>query len=96
MATSLLLRKKTRSDDKVHNFISAHPNCRLFITHGGVLSTTETVHFGVPVIGIPVGYDQHLNINRAVIKGFAKKVTLAHNMAGELKLAIDEVINNPR
>ncbi|CAB3233304.1 unnamed protein product [Arctia plantaginis] len=42
--------------------ILAHPNLKLFITHGGQLSTTEAVHFGVPVVGIPVMADQHLNM----------------------------------
>ncbi|XP_047993394.1 UDP-glucosyltransferase 2-like isoform X2 [Leguminivora glycinivorella] len=74
--------------------ILAHPNCRLFITHGGIFSVTETVFFGVPVVGIPVGYDQTLNIDRAVHKGFARKVQLAYDLADDLKLAIEEVLSN--
>ncbi|XP_052756326.1 UDP-glycosyltransferase UGT5-like [Galleria mellonella] len=76
--------------------ILAHPNCVLFITHGGLLSTTETVHFGKPIIGIPVFGDQFTNMERAVKKGFAIKVTLSYTMLDEFKAAIDEAISNPK
>ncbi|XP_073959121.1 UDP-glucosyltransferase 2-like [Choristoneura fumiferana] len=76
--------------------ILAHPNCRLFITHGGLLSTTEAIYFGVPTIVMPYGADQHLNAIRAVQKGYARKVQLSYEMAGEMKLAIDEIIGNPK
>ncbi|XP_026763807.2 UDP-glucosyltransferase 2-like [Galleria mellonella] len=76
--------------------ILAHPNCVLFITHGGLLSTTEAVHFGKPIIGIPVFGDQFTNIERAVNRGFAVKVTLSYEMVDELKSAIDEVLSNPK
>nr|AEW43123.1 UDP-glycosyltransferase UGT40D1 [Helicoverpa armigera] len=76
--------------------ILAHPNLRVFITHGGLLSTTETVHFGVPIIGIPVFADQFINVHRAEIRGFAKRVDLSYTMAGELKKAILEVVTDKR
>ncbi|CAB3233302.1 unnamed protein product [Arctia plantaginis] len=37
--------------------ILAHPNCKLFISHGGLLSSIETIHFGVPIIGVPLLFD---------------------------------------
>ncbi|XP_028179413.1 UDP-glucuronosyltransferase 2B2-like [Ostrinia furnacalis] len=76
--------------------ILAHPNCILFITHGGLLSTTETIHFGKPIIGIPVFGDQFVNVNRAVAKGFAKRVDLSYDMADELEAAIKDIIQDPK
>ncbi|XP_045454777.1 UDP-glucosyltransferase 2-like [Melitaea cinxia] len=73
-----------------------HPNCILFITHGGLLSTTETVHFGKPIIGIPVFGDQFSNIDKAVAKGYAKRVDLSYTMADDIKIAIDDILGDPK
>ncbi|KAJ8709290.1 hypothetical protein PYW07_009116 [Mythimna separata] len=76
--------------------ILAHPNLAVFITHGGLLSTTESIHYGVPIIAIPVFGDQFLNVERSVNKGFALKVDLAYTMADELKKKIVEITSNKR
>ncbi|XP_047511764.1 UDP-glucosyltransferase 2-like isoform X6 [Pieris napi] len=75
--------------------ILAHPNCVLFITHGGLLSTTEAIHFGVPIIGIPVFADQFTNIEVAVNKGYARKTPLSYSMVDDLRESIRDVLNNP-
>ncbi|CAH2054200.1 unnamed protein product, partial [Iphiclides podalirius] len=76
--------------------ILAHPNCELFITHCGLLSTTEAVHFGVPIIGLPVFADQFVNILRAVGKGYGRKVDLTYALVEDLKSAIHHVTSNSR
>ncbi|KPJ17950.1 UDP-glucuronosyltransferase 2B15 [Papilio machaon] len=76
--------------------ILAHPNCVLFITHGGLLSTTEAVHFGVPSIGIPVFFDQNFNVDQAVRRGISLKVMLSENCHIDLKNAIQEMMENPK
>lgn len=50
--------------------ILAHPNVKLFITHGGLLSTTETLYHGVPVLSIPVTGDQKLNAQYVASQGY--------------------------
>ncbi|XP_050505507.1 UDP-glycosyltransferase UGT5-like isoform X2 [Diabrotica virgifera virgifera] len=54
--------------------ILAHPNVVLFITHGGLLSMTETIYNGVPVLVIPVFGDQAYNGNNAVYAGFGLSI----------------------
>ncbi|ODM91121.1 UDP-glucuronosyltransferase 3A1 [Orchesella cincta] len=57
-------------------FSLGHPNIRLFITHGGLLSTQESIYHGVPVLGIPVFADQDLNVMQAERGGYAKTVEI--------------------
>ncbi|RVE49309.1 hypothetical protein evm_006022 [Chilo suppressalis] len=76
--------------------ILAHPNCLLFITHGGLLSSTESIHYGVPIIGIPILFDQFVNVNKAVAKGFAIRVPLDYNMPNNLEVAVQKMLTDPK
>lgn len=76
--------------------VSAHPNCILFITQGGVLSVTEAAYYGVPIVGIPVFGDQFANIRRTVENGFAKRIHLSARMAEDIRNAIGEMLRNSR
>ncbi|PNF23047.1 UDP-glucuronosyltransferase 1-1 [Cryptotermes secundus] len=76
--------------------ILAHPNVRLFITHGGLLSTLETISRGVPLIGIPVFADQFLNTRRAVSSGYGIQINLNNITSESLTWAIQEIIESPK
>uniref|UniRef100_A0A2A4J325 Glucuronosyltransferase n=1 Tax=Heliothis virescens TaxID=7102 RepID=A0A2A4J325_HELVI len=76
--------------------ILAHPNLKMFITHGGLLSSLEAVHFGVPIIGVPVFFDQFTNINKAVVNGFALRVNLDYDLPNGLRSAIKVMLNDNR
>lgn len=75
--------------------ILAHANVKLFVTHGGMLGTTESVYNGKPMVGIPVFGDQHLNMARAVHGGYAIKISL-EDLSDPLVLfvAIQEILSN--
>ncbi|KAJ0172130.1 hypothetical protein K1T71_012103 [Dendrolimus kikuchii] len=74
--------------------ILANPNLKFFITHGGLLSSTEAIHFGVPVIGIPIYFDQFVNVNKAVAAGYSLKVRLDFNMHKNLREAIIKMLSD--
>ncbi|KAH9636331.1 hypothetical protein HF086_012596 [Spodoptera exigua] len=70
----------------------AHPNLVLFITHGGLLSVTEAVYFGKPLVAIPVFADQFLNANSFQKMGAAVKVDLTYNLHKDLEVALNKVL----
>ncbi|RVE44213.1 hypothetical protein evm_011112 [Chilo suppressalis] len=74
--------------------ILAHPNCILFITHGGSLSLTEAVYFAKPIIGVPVLADQFTNVGMAINLGIGLKVDLSYDMADDLKVALGEALSS--
>lgn len=75
--------------------ILAHKNVRLFITHGGLLSCTESIYHGVPVIGIPIFGDQLLNMARVTSAGWGLQVLYTNLTEESLSWALTEILSNP-
>ncbi|XP_055903464.1 UDP-glucosyltransferase 2-like [Eupeodes corollae] len=79
------------------NDILAHPNVKLFITHGGLLSTTEAVYHGKPLLAIPVLMDQFMNVARAVEKGYAIKLSTSQLSSDDIfKRTLTELLTDPK
>lgn len=75
--------------------ILAHPNVKVFITHGGLLGTQEGVYRAVPMLGIPIYADQHLNMNKAVLGGYAVKLYFPNITETSFRWALDELLYKP-
>ncbi|CAH1775737.1 unnamed protein product [Owenia fusiformis] len=39
----------------------AHPKTKLFVTHCGGSASKETIHQGVPIVGLPIFFDHHIH-----------------------------------
>ncbi|KAI5746275.1 hypothetical protein M8J77_001805 [Diaphorina citri] len=76
--------------------ILAHPNCKLFITHGGLKSQIEAVHFGVPMVIIPYFYDQFQNAAKAVEFGLGIELSNKNLTVESLEWAIRSVLHDSR
>jgi glucuronosyltransferase len=80
----------------IHQCTAAHPNIRLFITHGGQFSLLEAITRGVPVVGIPVFTDQKANMVLAVLAGYGLLIDFNNITTESLTWAIQEVIESPK
>lgn len=76
--------------------IIAHPNVKLFITHGGNLGTTEAMSEGVPLLGIPLFGDQMMNMKRAVSKGYALTLSFKNITIENLSETLNELLTNSK
>ncbi|XP_057670660.1 UDP-glycosyltransferase UGT5-like [Diorhabda carinulata] len=76
--------------------ILAHPNIRLFISHGGLLSMTEAIYHGVPILVIPVFGDQATNANNAVYGGFGLSVIYHSFTEEKFTYALGELLTNSK
>jgi len=74
---------------------TAHPNVKLFITHGGLHSIEEAVYNEKPVIGIPFFADQLSNMRLVEKIGYGKLITFDKLTEESFGNAVEEVISNP-
>ena len=72
----------------------AHPNVKLFITHGGCNSQFEALYHAVPMLTMPIHLDQPYNALRAAIKGVATTVDLRTMTPEILTSSISQMLSN--
>ncbi len=74
----------------------AHPRIKAFISHSGMGSTTESIHFAVPVISLPILAEQDMNGRGVSEKGAGIRLEITTLKQHQLEKAIHEVVYNPK
>nr|XP_014286943.1 UDP-glucuronosyltransferase 3A1-like [Halyomorpha halys] len=74
----------------------AHKNCVLFITHGGLLSLSESIYYSVPQLGIPIMADQEKNMVIMESHGLGRMLKLNNITRETISWTINEVLSNSR
>src|SRR5213075_35588 len=68
------------------------PQVDLVITHGGNNTTTECLHFGKPMVLLPLFWDQYDNAQRIDETGFGVRLDTYRHQPEELRDALDRLI----
>ncbi|XP_062403928.1 UDP-glucuronosyltransferase 2A1-like [Sardina pilchardus] len=77
------------------NDLLGHPKTKVFVAHGGTNGVQEAIYHGVPILGLPLVFDQPDNLSRMVAKGTAKVLDIATLDRAELVEALKEVLYEP-
>ncbi|XP_037305830.2 UDP-glucuronosyltransferase 2A2-like isoform X1 [Pungitius pungitius] len=73
-----------------------HPKIKLFVAHGGTNGVQEAIYHGVPVVGLPLFFDQYDNLLRLQERGAAKLLTITTvDKDNNFLNAIEEVLKDP-
>ncbi|KAI8508368.1 UDP-glucuronosyltransferase 2A1 [Branchiostoma belcheri] len=76
------------------NDLLAHPKTRAFITHAGLNGVYEALHHGVPMVCLPLFWDQPANAARVVARGLGVTLDFSTVTADQLYQAILHVLTN--
>lgn len=74
--------------------VLGHPNCVLFITHGGIHSTEEAVYFGVPMLAISVFGDQLHNSLVMQNRGAGIRIKYSEFSENVFETALQRILND--
>src|SRR4051812_1014677 len=74
--------------------VSVLPQVDLVITHGGNNTTTESLHFGKPMVVLPIFWDQHDNAQRIDETGFGVRLPTYSFADGDLPAAIERLLGD--
>ncbi|CAL9690546.1 unnamed protein product [Knipowitschia caucasica] len=83
---TLLLEWLPQSD------LLGHPNTKAFVAHGGTNGIQEAIYHGVPLVGLPLMYDQRENFARMTVRGAAKVLDIATLNRDIFLQALEEVL----
>uniref|UniRef100_A0A8B9HGV8 UDP-glucuronosyltransferase n=1 Tax=Astyanax mexicanus TaxID=7994 RepID=A0A8B9HGV8_ASTMX len=77
------------------NDLLGHSKTRAFVSHGGTNGILESIYHGIPIVGLPLVFDQHDNLSRMKYRGVATVLDVATIEKNVFLEALQHVINEP-
>lgn len=74
--------------------ISGHPKTLAFMSHAGMGGTTESIHYGVPMVAMPIFGDQPSNAAAIEESGFGFQLD-SNNLSKEIIVEAFKKVLNP-
>ncbi|XP_068452376.1 UDP-glucuronosyltransferase 2A2-like [Clinocottus analis] len=77
------------------NDLLGHPKTRVFVAHGGTNGLQEAIYHGVPLVGLPLMFDQSDNFFRMKARGVAKVMDIATVNKDNFLEALKDILYDP-
>ncbi|XP_013870085.1 UDP-glucuronosyltransferase 2A1 isoform X3 [Austrofundulus limnaeus] len=77
------------------NDLLGHPKTRVFVAHGGTNGIQEAIYHGVPLVGMPLMFDQQDNFFKMEVRGVAKVLDYGTVNKDIFLEALKEVLYEP-
>ncbi|KAL2094260.1 hypothetical protein ACEWY4_008979 [Coilia grayii] len=77
------------------NDLLGHPQIKAFVAHGGTNGIQEAIYHGVPVLGVPLFFDQFDNLLRVRERGGGLILELSELNRRTFHESLQEVMHNP-
>ncbi|CAL8243384.1 unnamed protein product [Lota lota] len=77
------------------NDLLGHAKTKVFVAHGGTNGVQEAIYHGVPILGLPLVFDQHDNLFKIKYRGAGKILNIFTINSESFLQGIEEVIHEP-
>uniref|UniRef100_A0A182Q9J2 UDP-glycosyltransferases domain-containing protein n=1 Tax=Anopheles farauti TaxID=69004 RepID=A0A182Q9J2_9DIPT len=76
------------------NDVLAHPNIKLFVSHGGIFGTQESIYWARPLLFVPFYGDQHSNALKFERAGIGLTLRIINVTVADFRTKIETITRN--
>jgi UDP:flavonoid glycosyltransferase YjiC (YdhE family) len=76
--------------------VLAHPAVKVFFSHFGMNSVSESLYFEKPILALPIFGDQHYNAARVVDLGVALKMDKTNLTSAQVRRNMEALLHDPK